>query len=115
MNSVEVITPDDFTGERTQLIGENHHVVAVPSHPPADVEQYLVEKRQHRRYLVGDDFGRMKMSRVQAEQRFLFESITQIELVRADNVAFRAYTEEFRLHRIEQVRFVHRLSENLIE
>jgi len=48
VDPVEVIAPHEFLGDRPQLIRKDHYMIAVPSHPPADVKQYFIEKGQYR-------------------------------------------------------------------
>ena len=97
MHPAEVVAADQLLGDRHQLVGEDHHVVAVPAHAAADVQQDLVEVHEHRRDLVRDDLGRMKMAGVQAEELLARDGIAEVELVRADDVALRADAEELAL------------------
>ena len=68
VHPAEVVAADQLLRDRLQLVGEDHDVVAVPADAPADVQQDLVEVRQHRRDLVGDDLGRMVVAGVEAEE-----------------------------------------------
>ena len=43
MHPSEVVAADELLGDRQQLVGEHHHVVAIPAHPAADVQQDLVQ------------------------------------------------------------------------
>ena len=43
MGAPKVIVADEFMGDGLQLVGHRHHVVAVPAHAPADVQQEPVE------------------------------------------------------------------------
>src|SRR5207302_1250350 len=67
------------------------------------------------RNLVGDSFGGMKMSRIEAQQLVLGDRVAQIEFVRANDATFRSNSKQFALHRIEVELRVERLSENLVE
>ena len=69
MDPVEVVAADDLLGDRLRARRSGDDVVAVPAHAAADVQQDLVEARQDRRDLVGDDLGRVEVAGVEAEQR----------------------------------------------
>ena len=97
MHPAQVIAADELLGDRQQLVGENHHVVAIPAHSPADVQQDLVQVHEHGRDLVGDDLGRMVMTGVQAKELAPRDGITEVKLVRADDVALGAESEELAL------------------
>jgi predicted esterase YcpF (UPF0227 family) len=50
-----------------QLVVEGHHVVAVPAHAAADVQQQLRDVGHDRRDLVGDGLGGVEVTRIQAQ------------------------------------------------
>ena len=55
------------------------------------------------------------MTGVEAVEELVFDSVGEVELVGADDIAFGTNTEELALDRIEIERTVHRSCENLIQ
>ena len=45
MDAAEEVAADELLGDGLEVVGEDHHVVAVPAHAAADVQQDLVEAR----------------------------------------------------------------------
>ena len=82
---------------------ERDHVVAVPAHAAADVQQNLRHEAQHGGNLVRHVFGRVIMAGVEADELLVLHRVAQIELVHADGVAFRADAEELALDGVEIV------------
>ena len=111
----EVVAADQLLRDRLELVGENHHVVAVPANAPADVQQDLVQIHEHRRDLVRDDLGRMVMAGVQAQELLAREGVAEVKLVRADDVALRADAEQLALDGVAVVLRVDRLGEDRVE
>ena len=115
MHPAEVVAPDQLLRDRLQLVGEDHHVVAVPPHAAADVQQDLVEVLEHGRDLVRDDLGRMVVAGVQAQELLARDGVAEVELVRADDVALRADAEQLALDGVAVVLRVDRLGEDRVE
>ena len=61
----------------------------------------FVQRRKHGGNFVGNRFRGMKMPGIQTEQLFVPHRVTEIKLVRADNVAFAADAEEFGFDSVE--------------
>jgi hypothetical protein len=70
VDSLQVIAAHQFLGDRLQFVRQRDHVVAVPPHAAADVQQQFVQVQHHGRDLVRDDLGGMEMPGVQAQQLF---------------------------------------------
>ena len=115
VHAVEVVAADQLLGDRLELVGEDHHVVAVPANAPADVQQDLVQVHEHRRDLVRDDLGRMIVAGVQAQELVAREGIAEVKLVRADDVALRAEAEQLALDGVADVPGVERLGEDRVQ
>ena len=115
MHPAEVVAPDQLLGDRLQLVGEDHHVVAVPADAAADVQQDLVQVHEHGRDLVRDDLGRMVVAGVEAQELLAREGIAEVELVRADDVALRADAEQLALDGVAVVLGVDRLGEDRVQ
>ena len=79
------------------------------------MEQKARNELQDGRNFVREVFRRMEMTGVEAVEELVFDSIGEVELVRADDIAFRTNTEELALDRIEIERTVHRRCKNLIQ
>ncbi len=109
------VTTHNLLHNGLQFVRENDNMVAVPTHPTADVQQHLVHEGQHRRELVRDRFGGMEVPAIQAQEDIIGNGITQVELVRANDVAFRAEAEEFALDSIQVVARVNLLSKDRIQ
>ncbi len=58
----------DLLRDGQQFVAERHDMIAVPTHTAADMQQQFVNPEKRRRNLVGDDFRRVKVSRIQAQQ-----------------------------------------------
>src|SRR5207244_8981892 len=91
------LAADQRLRDRFQLVRENHHMVAVPADSAADMQQDLIEVLEDRGELVRDDLGGMVVAGVEAEELAAREGVSQVELVRADDVALRADAEELAL------------------
>ena len=115
VDSLQSLVADDFLGDGLQIIVESDHMVAVPAHATADVEQQLVKIKQHGRDFVCDCFRWMKVTRVKCQQNFAAQRIRGVEFHRADHVTFRANAKEFWLHCIEVVARIDFFSEDRIE
>ncbi len=115
MNPVKEITPHQLLHNRLQLIGQGDHVVAVPAHAAADVQQQFGHVQQHRRDLVGNRFRRVEMAGIQAEQRLIFNGVPQIKFVRAHHIALRADAKELALNGVEVVGGIERPGEDLVQ
>ena len=55
VGAVEIVAADDFLHDGTGVVGEDDDVIAVPADAAADVQQDLVEPRQHGGDFVGTD------------------------------------------------------------
>ena len=108
---VKVIQPDvhalfkavhgNLAGDGQQIVVQNHHVITVPTHPAADVQQNLRQEFQHAGNLVGDAFGGMVVPGVQRQQFFPADGVSEVKLMRAGHVAFAADTEQLGLHGVQ--------------
>jgi len=90
-------------------------MVAVPTHAPADVQRDLREEQQHRGNLVADALGRMEVPGVEREEFLPRQGIAEIELMRADDVAFRADAKQLGLDGIHIQLRVNRAGEHGVE
>jgi hypothetical protein len=90
-------------------------MVTVPAHAAADVQQDLIEPRQHGGQLVGHNFRRMKMARIEAQQLAVAERVAEVEFVRTHHVALGAEAEELAFDRIALLLRIHRLGKNRVE
>ena len=54
---------DHLAGDRHQVVAQRDHVVRVPPHAAADVQQHLGQEAQHGRQLVGQRLGRVVVAR----------------------------------------------------
>ncbi len=61
MNAVERISADNFLGDGLQVIVERHHMVAIPAHAAADVQENLIQVEQDGGDFIGDSFGGVEM------------------------------------------------------
>ena len=83
--------------------------------PPADVQQQPIDPQQHRGDLVGNHLGGVEVARIQTKNRPARRRVSQVELVRADDIALRAETEELAFDRVEIVLAVQRLAEDFVQ
>ena len=73
-------------------------MVAVPTDRTAHMKHDLRSEQQHGRDLIGNAFRQMEMSGIQRYDFVILSSISQIEIVRTDRIAFQSDTERFQLH-----------------
>src|SRR6266403_183568 len=95
---VEHAAADDLVRDGLGLVVQQHHMIAVPTHAAAELEENVIHEAQHGRQLVGHDFGRVEVSGVQAQHDLPAGRVRQVELVGADRVALGADPEELALH-----------------
>ena len=103
MDAVLQLVADNLMGNGLQFIIENHHVVAVPPDRTAYVEKDLVNKGEDGADLVGNDFGRVEVARVQAQHFTAANRVTHVELVGTDHVRLRTEPKKLALDRIQIV------------
>ena len=115
MDPLEILPADDLLGDRRQLIRQDHHVVAVPPHAAAHVQQDLIEPGQHGGDLVGNHLCRVEVAGVQAQQDVVLRGVPEVELVRPGDVALRADAEQLALGRIEVAAAVELLGEDRVQ
>ena len=65
--AAEEIAADQLFHHRACRVIEDHHVIAVPAHAAANVEQQAGDEEEHGGNLVGESFGRVEVSRIQAD------------------------------------------------
>lgn len=106
MHAVKQVMANDFAGDGTGFIIQQHHVVVVPAHRAADVQQQARDVEHGGGDLVGDHFRRMEVAGIEAQRRLTAGGVTHIELVGADGVAFGADAEQLALHGVDMVRRV---------
>ena len=73
---------------------KQHHVIAIPAHAAAEVEQQAGDELQDRRDLIGDRLGGMEVAGIQAVELLPLGGVAEVKLVRADDVALAADAEE---------------------
>ncbi len=115
VNAILIAAAHDLLREGDQFLVERHHMIAVPAHAAADVEEHLVKEGEYRAEFVGDDLGRMVVPRVESEEESVLDRVGEVELVGADHATLRADAEELRLHGVEEVRGVHVGGKDLVE
>src|SRR5579883_86627 len=115
VDPIEVTAANHFLCDRGQIIGESHHVVAVPADTPAQVEQYLRHPQKSRGDLVRDPLGRMEVPSVQAENLAVVDRVAEVELMRPDNVGLGPEPEELRLDGVFVEARVNGFGENRVE
>jgi hypothetical protein len=111
----EILAPHQLLADRLEVVVEHHHVVAVPAHAAADVQQDLRGEREDRTDLVRDRLGRVVVARVEREEDLPRERVRQVELVRADRVTLHADPEQLALDRVAVAGRVDRHGEDLVE
>ncbi len=115
MHAVKQVMANDFAGDGLGFIIQQHHVVAVPAHRAADVQQQVRDVEHGGGDLVGNHFRRMEVAGIEAQRRLTAGGVTHIELVGADGVAFGADAEQLALHGVDMVRRVELLADHLIK
>ena len=115
MYAVKQVVAHDLAGNRLRFIIQQHHVIAVPTHRTADMQQQAWHVQHGGGDLVGNDFRRMEVTCIQAQCGLAAGGITHIELVRADGVAFCANTKQFALDGIDMVRRVEFLADHFVQ
>lgn len=65
MHAVEQVVADNFAGDGTGFVIQQHHVIAVPAYRAADVQQQARDIEHGGRDFVGDDFRRMEVAGIQ--------------------------------------------------
>src|SRR6267378_3422741 len=95
---IEHAAADDLVGDGLGLVVQQHHVIAVPTHAAAELEEDVIHEAQGGRQLVGYDFGGVEVPGVQAQHDLPAGRVRQVELVGADRVALGADPEELALH-----------------
>src|SRR5438270_708585 len=93
----DVVVADQLLGDRLHLVRERHHVVAVPPHAAADVQEDAVHVAEDGRDLVGDALGRVEVTGVQAQHLAALDGVAEQELVRAHDVALGPQAKELGL------------------
>ena len=101
MGAVEEVAAHEFLHDGAGRIVEEYDVVAVPADTAAHMEQKAWNELQDGRNFVREVFRRMEMTGVEAIEELIFDSVGEVELVRADDIAFGTNTEELALDRIE--------------
>ena len=115
MGAAEQIGKDQLLRHLHDAVIEQDHVVRVPAHRAADVQQKLVHRQRHRGQLVGDVLGRVEMAHVEAQERAVPDRVAEVELVAAHGHRLDPDAEELRFDRVEHVRLVERRSDHLVE
>ncbi|MNE60766.1 hypothetical protein D3C80_1559360 [compost metagenome] len=106
MHAVEQIMANDFAGDGLCFVVQQHDVIAVPAHRTAHVKQQARYIQHRGGDFVGDNFGRVEVTGVEAQRGATAGGITEIEFVRADGVAFGTDTEQFAFNGIDMFREV---------
>jgi len=57
----------NLVGDGLGLVVQEHHVIAVPTHAAAELEEDVIHEAQGGRQLVGYDFGGVEVPGVQAQ------------------------------------------------
>jgi hypothetical protein len=90
-------------------------VVAVPADATTDMEENFRHIHENGSQLVCNAFRRVEMPRIQTEQRLVFNGVTHVKLVGADDVTLTADAEELALDGVEMVVRVEFFRKHLIE
>ena len=115
VDSIEKSTTHRFLSDRLEIIGQRHHMVAIPSDASTDVEQDLGHPGQDAGDLVGDDLGRVEMAGVEAKHFLTGRRITKIILVRANYIRLRTQAKQLGLDRVQKKPRVDRPREDRVE
>ena len=115
MCAAKIIAAHEFLPDRLQLVVQDNHVVAVPAHAPADMQENLRHEAQHGGNLVRQAFRGVIMPGIKADEFLMFHRVAEVELVHADRIAFRADTEELAFNRIAVVLRIEPLLEDGVE
>ena len=101
--------------DRSGSVVEKDNMVAVPTNATAHVQEQLGDELEDRGHFVCQVLRRMKMPGVEAVEELVLYGIREVKLVGADDIAFRADSEELALDRIEVKRAIDRGRKNLVE
>ena len=107
MHFIEQLVTHDLTGDSLGFIIQQHNMVAIPAHRTADVQQQARHIEHGGGNFVGDHFGWMKMSCIQAQRRLATGGIAEIKLVRAYGVALSTYAKQLALNCIDMMLRIH--------
>ena len=81
MYAVKEVVADDFAGNGLGFVIQQHHVVAVPAHRAADVQQQTRHVEHGGGNFVGDHLGWVEMAGIQAQRGLAAGGVTHVELV----------------------------------
>ena len=115
MYAVKEVVTDDFAGNRLGFVIQQHHVIAVPAHRTADVQQQARHVEHGGGDFVGDHLGRVEVAGIQTQRGLAAGGVTHVELVRAHGVALGANAEQLALYGVDVVRRVQLLADGLIQ
>ena len=101
MHAVEQIVTNDFAGDGLRFVVKQHHVVAVPAHRTADVQQQARHIQHGGGNFVGNHFGGVEVPGIEAQRSAAAGGVSEIEFVGADGVAFRTDAEQFAFDRVD--------------
>ena len=115
MYAVKQVVAHDLAGNRLRFIIQQHHVIAVPTHWTADMQQQARHVQHGGGDFVGNHFGRMEVTRIQTQRRLATGGVTHVELVRAHGVAFRTDAKQLAFDGIDMVRRVEFLADHFVQ
>ena len=115
MYAVKQVVANDLAGNRLSFIIQQYHVIAVPAHWTADVQQEARYIQHGGGDFVGNYFCRMEVTRIQTQRGLAAGGVTHVELVRAHGIAFRTDAKQLAFDGIDMVRRVEFLADHFVQ
>ena len=115
VGAVEEAADNEFACDGEEVVVKGDDMVAIPAHASADMEKEPRDVEHDGRNLVGDGFGGVEVTGVEAEEGLVLDGVAEVEFVGADDIAFGAEPEELALDGIEVMGGIDRWGEDGVE
>ncbi|MNC53725.1 hypothetical protein D3C75_1031630 [compost metagenome] len=87
IRAAQQISANKLAGDFEQLVIHCDDMVAVPADRSADMQQQLLAEHQNGGQFIGNNFGRMEMSGIQADRLAPGQPVAHIEFMRSNHIA----------------------------